>query len=149
MSASVPTDIQLFTLLWQDDLGGLQVLSNTEEWLDASPIQGTLVVNVGDFLQRLSNDRFRSTVHRVYDRAEKSRYSMPCFFGFNADTVCEVVPTCTEEWDPAKYQPISCGRSLAASGGGSVLCWLSKYPEAHNGPRAVPSCGECQVCQGQ
>ncbi|KAF3041810.1 hypothetical protein E8E11_006892 [Didymella keratinophila] len=103
------TDIQLFTLLWQDDLGGLQVLPNTEEWLDASPIPGTLVVNVGDFLQRLSSDRFRSTVHRVYNRAERSRYSMPFFFGFNADAVCEVVPTCAVEGNPAKYAPISCG----------------------------------------
>lgn len=103
------TDIQLFTLLWQDDLGGLQVLSNTDEWLDASPIRGTLVVNVGDFLQRLSNDRFRSTVHRVYNRANTSRYSMPFFFGFNADAVCEVVPTCIGEGKPAKYPPISCG----------------------------------------
>lgn len=103
------TDIQLFTLLWQDTLGGLQVLSSTSEWLDASPIPGTLVVNVGDFLQRLSNDRFRSTVHRVYNRTEKSRYSMPFFFGFNADAVCQTVPTCVSEGNPAKYQPISCG----------------------------------------
>lgn len=103
------TDIQLFTLLWQDNSGGLQVLSQTEEWLDASPIPGTLVVNVGDFLQRLSNDRFRSTVHRVYNRSEKSRYSMPFFFGFNADAMCEVVPTCIREGEVAKYEPISCG----------------------------------------
>lgn len=103
------TDIQLFTLLRQDSLGGLQVLSSTEEWLDASPIPGTLVVNVGGFLQRLSNDRFSSTVHRVYNRANKSRHSMPFLFGFNADAVCEVVPTCIKEGTPAKYPPISCG----------------------------------------
>ncbi|KAF9693959.1 hypothetical protein EKO04_007884 [Ascochyta lentis] len=103
------TDIQLFTLLWQDNSGGLQVLSSTEEWLDARPIEGTLVVNVGDFLQRLSNDRFRSTVHRVYNTTEQSRYSMPFFFGFNANAVCEVVPTCVDDERPAKYAPISCG----------------------------------------
>ncbi|KAJ4989937.1 2OG-Fe(II)oxygenase superfamily protein [Stagonosporopsis vannaccii] len=104
------TDIQLFTLLWQDNSGGLQVLSPTsEEWLDAAPIQGTLVVNVGDFLQRLSNDRFRSTVHRVYNRSDKSRFSMPFFFGFDADTVCEVVSTCVSEERPARYEGISCG----------------------------------------
>lgn len=103
------TDIQLFTLLWQDALGGLQVLSNTGEWLVASPLPGTLVVNVCDFLQRLSNDRFRSTVHRVYNRTGQSRYSMPFFFGFNADAVCEVVPSCIGEGSPAKYEPISCG----------------------------------------
>ncbi|KAH6612021.1 hypothetical protein C7974DRAFT_438206 [Boeremia exigua] len=103
------TDIQLLTLLWQDDSGGLQVLSRTDEWLDAAPVAGTLVVNVGDFLQRLSNDRFRSTVHRVYNRSERSRFSMPFFFGFNADAVCEVVPTCVSKERPARYEPISCG----------------------------------------
>ncbi|UPX20831.1 uncharacterized protein EKO05_0011048 [Ascochyta rabiei] len=103
------TDIQLFTLLWQDNSGGLQVLANTDEWLDARPIEGTLVVNVGDFLQRLSNDKFRSTVHRVYNKTEQSRYSMPFCFGFNADAVCEVVPTCVDDERPPKYAPISCG----------------------------------------
>lgn len=103
------TDIQLFTLLWQDNSGGLQVLANTDEWLDARPIDGTLVVNVGDFLQRLSNDRFRSTVHRVYNRSSGARYSMPFFFGFDMDAVCEVVPSCVGVGRPARYEPISCG----------------------------------------
>ena len=131
------TDIQLFTLLWQDFSGGLQVLSNTDEWLDARPIQGTLVVNVGDFLQRLSNDRFRSTVHRVYNRTQESRYSMPFFFGFNADAVCKVVPTCVREGEQVKYEPISCGEvsqvyfhsvkcelTMECSGEDSGLRWL-------------------------
>ncbi|CAK41789.1 isopenicillin N synthase family dioxygenase [Aspergillus niger CBS 101883] len=104
------TDIQCFTLLWQDMSGGLQVLSSSDEWLDARPIPGTLVVNIGDFLQRLSNNRFRSTVHRVYNRQSASRYSMPFFFGFNPETVCQVVPSCVDEEHPALYEPISCGK---------------------------------------
>ncbi|KAE8153270.1 2OG-Fe(II) oxygenase superfamily protein [Aspergillus avenaceus] len=104
------TDIQCFTLLWQDKSGGLQVLSAADEWLDARPIEGTLVVNIGDFLQRLSNNRFKSTVHRVYNRQSGSRYSMPFFFGFNPESVCAVVPTCVDEDHPALYEPISCGK---------------------------------------
>ncbi|KAF9890662.1 hypothetical protein FE257_005793 [Aspergillus nanangensis] len=80
------TDIQCFTLLWQDMSGGLQVLSAQDEWLDARPIAGTMVVNIADFLQRLSNDRFKSTVHRVYNQQSSSRYSMPFFFGFNPES---------------------------------------------------------------
>ncbi|OQD89746.1 hypothetical protein PENANT_c002G03057 [Penicillium antarcticum] len=76
------TDIQCLTLLWQDMSGGLQVLSVSDEWLDAAPIAGTLVVNIGDFLQRLSNNRFKSTV----------------------------VPSCVDEEHPALYAPISCGK---------------------------------------
>ncbi|KAJ5420759.1 hypothetical protein N7465_003278 [Penicillium sp. CMV-2018d] len=104
------TDIQCITLLWQDMSGGLQVLSASDEWLDARPIAGTLVVNIGDFLQRLSNNRFKSTVHRVYNRQPTSRYSMPFFLGFNPDSVCKVVPSCIDETHPALYEPISCGK---------------------------------------
>lgn len=109
------TDIQCITLLWQDMSGGLQVLSANDEWLDARPISGTLVVNIGDFLQRLSNNRFKSTVHRVYNRQSTSRYSMPFFLGFNADSVCKVVPSCIDEAHPALYEPISCGQVLHPS----------------------------------
>ncbi|KAJ4014612.1 hypothetical protein NW752_007383 [Fusarium irregulare] len=108
------TDIQCVTLLWQDMSGGLQVLSADDEWLDARPIEGTLVINIGDFLQRLSNDRFKSTVHRVYNRQKESRYAMPFFLGFNPDAVCEVVPTCTDADHPPLYEPISCGQWRSA-----------------------------------
>lgn len=103
------TDIQCVTLLWQDMSGGLQVLSADDEWLDARPIPGTLVVNIGDFLSRLSNNTFKSTVHRVYNRQSASRYSMPFFLGFNPDAICEVVPSCIDENHPALFKPISCG----------------------------------------
>ncbi|CAK7202568.1 hypothetical protein SEUCBS139899_005292 [Sporothrix eucalyptigena] len=116
------TDMQCFTLLWQDDSGGLEVLLPQKkvqvgkrddplyEWVAATPKSKTLVVNIADFLQRLSNDKFRSTVHRVYNRQLGPRYSMPFFFGFNYEAVCEVVPSCVDETHPARYEPISCGK---------------------------------------
>ncbi|KAL4884892.1 Clavaminate synthase-like protein [Aspergillus karnatakaensis] len=103
------TDIQCITLLWQDNSGGLQVLSADDEWLDARPIEGTIVVNIGDFMQRLSNNRFRSTVHRVYNRQPTSRYSMPFFLGFNPEAVVRVVESCVDEEHPALFEPLSCG----------------------------------------
>lgn len=51
------TDLQCFTLLWQDMIGGLQVLNKDGQWIKASPIKDTMVVNIGDYLMRLSNDR--------------------------------------------------------------------------------------------
>ena len=51
------TDLQCFTLLWQDMIGGLQVLNKDGQWIKASPIKNTIVVNIGDYLMRLSNDR--------------------------------------------------------------------------------------------
>ncbi|KAK2800314.1 hypothetical protein FQN51_006222 [Onygenales sp. PD_10] len=103
------TDMQCFTLLWQDMVGGLQILNSKNEWIKATPIQDTMVVNIGDFLMRLSNDRFKSTVHRVYNHCTVDRISMPFFFGFNYNEECSVVPTCTDENNPPKYEPISCG----------------------------------------
>lgn len=103
------TDLQCFTLLWQDMMGGLQVLSKDGQWMKATPIKDTIVVNVGDYLMRLSNDRFKSTVHRVFNRSTVDRYSMPFFFGFNFNEKCGVLPSCTDEDNPPKYESISCG----------------------------------------
>lgn len=82
-----------FTILLQDDIGGLEVLNANAHWIPAPPIPGTFVVNVGDFLMRLTNDRFLSTVHRVKNLSGKDRYSMPYFFCFNMDAYIEVLPS--------------------------------------------------------
>ena len=81
-------------------------------------------MNIGDFMMRLSNNTFKSTVHRVYSRAKVERVSMPFFFGkvcsefrdfpltsigLNFNLVEGVVPTCTSETNPPMYEPISCG----------------------------------------
>lgn len=67
------TDLQCFTLLWQDMIGGLQVLTREGQWIKATPIKDTFVVNIGDYLMRLTNDRMKSTVHRVYNRSTVDR----------------------------------------------------------------------------
>lgn len=113
------TDLQCFTLLWQDMIGGLQVLDVDGRWIKASPIEGTIVVNTADFLTRLSNGKFKSTVHRVFNQSEEDRISMPFFFGPNPNETLSVVSTCIDDEHPAKYEPISCGeymmRRFAAS----------------------------------
>ncbi|KAH9901972.1 hypothetical protein F4778DRAFT_134779 [Xylariomycetidae sp. FL2044] len=103
------TDLQLFTLLWQDEVGGLQVLTKEGQWIKAPPIEGTLVVNIGDFMMRLCNDTYKSTVHRVTNESKLERVSMPFFFGLNFNCVEGVVPTLVSETNPAKYEPMSCG----------------------------------------
>lgn len=103
------TDLQCFTFLWQDTIGGLQALKQDGQWIKVPPIPDTFIVNIGDFLMRLSNDRLRSTVHRVFNHAPVDRYSMPFFFGFNFNEKCGVLPSCMDENNPAKYEPITCG----------------------------------------
>ncbi|EXJ86019.1 hypothetical protein A1O1_06388 [Capronia coronata CBS 617.96] len=78
------TDNTGFTLLWQDMVGGLLVLNRKGEWIKASPIPDTFVVNIADFFQRMTNDRWVSTVHKVeINRSPEPRISMPFFFGEN------------------------------------------------------------------
>lgn len=79
------TDYGLLTLLAQDDNGGLQVKSR-QGWIEAPPIAGALVVNIGDMLDRLTGGVYRSTPHRVLNVSGRSRLSFPFFFdpGFAA-----------------------------------------------------------------
>ena len=83
------TDYGLLTLLAQDDLGGLQVKSKTG-WIEAPPIPGTLVCNIGDMLDRLTGGLYRSTPHRVRNVSGKGRLSFPLFF--DPDFSAQIVP---------------------------------------------------------
>lgn len=100
-------DINVITLLLGADEPGLQLLSREGEWLPVSAPAGSVVVNVGDMLARLTNDRLPSTIHRVVnpdpERARFARYSTPFFLHFAPDTLIE-----TQPWGgAAKYAPIT------------------------------------------
>ncbi|KAF1964783.1 Clavaminate synthase-like protein [Bimuria novae-zelandiae CBS 107.79] len=96
------TDYTFFTLVQQEHISGLQVLNANGIWVDAKPIPGTYVVNVGDFFARVTNNRFTSTVHRVLNLTGEERYSMPFFFAPNPEAVVEVVPSCRGEGEEEK-----------------------------------------------
>ncbi|KAM0817291.1 putative 2OG-Fe(II) oxygenase superfamily protein [Seiridium cardinale] len=106
------TDFQLFTILWQDAVGGLQVLNREGQWIRAAPIEGTFVVNIADYMQRITNDLYVSTVHRAQNWSGKERVSMPFFFGFGLHETCGIVKSCVAEGEKPKYDEISCGEWL-------------------------------------
>lgn len=103
------TDYGCITLLWQDDNGGLEVRERASgRWVDATPIPGTLVINVGDLLGRWTNDRFASTPHRVVNRSGRERFSIATFY--DPDFSAVVDPR--EFGTPAaecKYEPVRTG----------------------------------------
>jgi isopenicillin N synthase-like dioxygenase len=84
------TDYGLLTLLAQDRHGGLQVRTPRDGWIDAPPLPGTLVCNIGDMLDRLTGGFFRSTPHRVLNRSGRDRLSFPLFF--DPDFAAEMRP---------------------------------------------------------
>ncbi|KAL7943979.1 hypothetical protein V8C42DRAFT_353865 [Trichoderma barbatum] len=85
------TDFQLFTILWQDLHGGLEVLDKEGQWLRAKPMEGTLVVNLGDCMQMITNDGYASTIHRARNYSGEERVSIPFFWGFGLHETCGVV----------------------------------------------------------
>lgn len=97
-------DFGCLTLLAQDDVGGLQVQTPAGHWVDAPPIEGALVVNVGDMLHRLSNGRLLSTPHRVINATGRERYSVPFFFDPHVSTQIAPLPgTGTSRFEPLNF----------------------------------------------
>ena len=107
------TDYGLLTLLAQDENGGLQV-KTPNGWIEAPPIEGALVCNIGDMLDRLTGGVYRSTPHRVRNISGKSRLSFPFFFdpGWNAEIVplpahANAHDDSRERWDRANVHAFS------------------------------------------
>lgn len=105
--AGAHTDYGCVTLLLQDQIGGLQVKNRDDEWVDATPIENAIVVNIGDLMQHWTNDVYVSTAHRVRaSTTDVHRYSFPFFVEPDYETKVECVPTCATPDNPAKYEPI-------------------------------------------
>ena len=77
--AAAHTDFGVLTILIQDDLGGLQVKKADGEWIEAPPIPNSFVCNIGDLLQMWTHNQLKSTLHRVINTSNKSRFSIPVF----------------------------------------------------------------------
>ena len=105
--AGAHEDINLITLLVGASAAGLEVKSKHGEWVPFTSDADTIVVNIGDMLQRLTNHVYPSTTHRVVnppgEQARKPRYSTPFFLHPNPDFVIDVLPTCVTADNPSRY----------------------------------------------
>jgi len=109
-------DINLITLLMGASAGGLQVQKKNGEWLEAKPEEGNLVINVGDMLERHTNNKLRSTIHRVVNPPKEAwgspRYSIPFFMHPRSEMSLNCLDECVDENHPKGFDDISAGEFL-------------------------------------
>ncbi len=103
------TDYGCVTLLWQDDVGGLEVMDRSGAWVQAPPIPGTLVINIGDLLHRWSNDRYFSNLHRVTNRSGRERLSIATFYDPDASVTVDPRDLRLAEGEVPLHAPVSAG----------------------------------------
>jgi len=109
-------DINLITLLVGASADGLQILSRQGTWVPVTSLPDQIVVNVGDMLQRLTNDRLKSTTHRVVNPPREqwstSRYSIPFFLHPKASMSLRCLDSCVDEAHPKAYEDATAGEYL-------------------------------------
>ena len=110
-------DINLITLLMGASADGLQVLRRDGKWIPITALPDQLVVNVGDMLERLTNKKLKSTIHRVVnpprDQMNKPRYSIPFFMHPRSDMSLSALPGCIDDQNPKQWLDITAGEFLS------------------------------------
>ena len=113
-SSTEHCDFSCITVLYQDNVGGLQVIERSSgEWIDAPPVHGTFVINVGDMLARWTNHRYVSTPHRVMNLSGRERYSIGTFYNPEARAAVDPRDLGVAD-DQALYPPVFAGRYVRA-----------------------------------
>ncbi|KAK9293009.1 hypothetical protein L1049_020993 [Liquidambar formosana] len=102
------TDMSCVTIVYQDEMGGLQVRSKEGKWMDINPCEGTLVVNIGDLMQAWSNGKLRSSEHRVVLKRSVNRLSLAFFWCFEDDKVVFAPDEVVGEGILRMYRPFVC-----------------------------------------
>ncbi|MHA7131317.1 isopenicillin N synthase family dioxygenase [Algoriphagus namhaensis] len=109
-------DINLITLLMGASADGLQVLRKDGKWIPITALPDQIVVNVGDMLERLTNKKLKSTIHRVVnpprEKMNSSRYSIPFFMHPRSEMDLTCLDSCINEQNPKQFPDITAGRFL-------------------------------------
>ena len=117
------TDYGIVTILWADQVKGLQVLGADGSWNDVAPADDALLINLGDVTARWTNERWMSTLHRVkppvIDGTIERRRSAAFFHDGNVDALIQTLPSCVDAEHPDLYEPVTVGEHIAAKLAGS------------------------------
>ena len=127
------TDFGIVTVLWADQVQGLQVLGADGSWNDVSPADDALLINLGDLTARWTNERWQSTLHRVkppiVDGTIARRRSAAYFHDGNSDAVISAIPSCVPDGAEPLYPPITVTGHIAAKLAGSRAGQLNTAAE--------------------
>ena len=107
------TDYGAITLLAVDGLPGLEVLQDGA-WTPVVAAPGSIIVQLGDMLARWTNDRYRSTPHRVVGSSGADRFSIPFFVNPDPSTVVSTIDSCVTAERPERYEPVTAGEFLVS-----------------------------------
>lgn len=119
------TDHGIVTILWQDMLGGLEIMGKDGRWMAATPLRGSFVINVGELMKRWTNGRFQATVHRVVHLRDMPRYSMPLFCNPNFRTTVDPRDLGVSDAD-ARFEPVTSGDFLMGRFKATRKLWGAK-----------------------
>lgn len=119
MRMGAHTDYGIVTVLYADAVPGLEIVGPDGNWHGVTPLPGALLVNLGDLTAQWTNDRWRSTLHRVVPPpaacdGSALRRSVAFFFDGNYDALVQCLPTCCSDENPARYAPTTAGDHLIA-----------------------------------
>ena len=114
--AAAHGDINLITLLMGAQGKGLQVMTKDGDWIDAIAEEGELIINMGDMMARLTNNKLKSTLHQVVNPPKElwgtSRYSVPFFMHPSANMPLKCLEDCVNEEHPKAYEDCTAGEFL-------------------------------------
>lgn len=144
------TDYECFTILWPT-APGLEVMNGAGEWIDAPPIEGGFVINIGDMLEAWTNGTFVATSHRVR-KVKEERYSFPYFAACDYHTVVKPLPQFIKPGDAPRCEPLVAGDHLLAQTA-QTFQYLKKRIEAGTftlpeGARKLSSFGQEAIHAG-
>ena len=100
------TDNSFLTILARMEVPGLAIRLPSGEWLYPPLVPGTFLVNIGNIMRRMSNDRFLSTPHGVIVEGDRDRYSIAYFHSPHPYRTLDVAPSCVDAQHPPKYEPV-------------------------------------------
>jgi len=113
LGAGAHTDYGMITLLFQKDIGGLEVQDEEGTWHPVAPEADAIVINTGDLMERWTNGRYRSTPHRVQPKlGDIDRYSIALFVDPDTETLVKVLDSCLEDGAPPKFPEVTAGEHI-------------------------------------